>query len=125
SEIPNMKQIPNNLKSKTGVAIWTTPRGIFYRKDLVPFKITKWEDLWDPRLKNKVGVTFKLDSGNFLILAALLNGGNEYHINKGFEKIKQMKPNIHAIYDTDPQSIKLVQSGEIAVAAWGILPNVY
>lgn len=124
-QIPNLKQIPDDIKSETGVAIWLTPRGIFYRKDLVPFEITSWEDIWDPRLKDKVGVTFKLDTGNFLILAALLNGGDERHIDKGFEKVKQLKPNIHAIYDTDPESIRLVQSGEIAVAAWGILPNVY
>lgn len=124
-KIPNLAAIPANLKTDTGAAIWLSPRGIFYRKDLVPFKITRWEDLWDPRLKDKVGTSFTLDRGNFLILAALLNGGSEKDIDKGFAKIKSLKDNLHAVYKTDPESIKLLETGEIAVAGWGILPNVY
>jgi spermidine/putrescine-binding protein len=123
--IPNIAEIPASLRTPTGVAIWLSPRGIFYRKDLVPFEITKWQDLWDPRLKDKIGATFELDRGSFVIMAALLNGGNESNIGPGFEKLKALKPNIHAVYKTDPESIKLLETGEIAVAGWGILPNVY
>lgn len=125
ARIPNMNAVPKTIKTETGVAIWLSPRGIFYRKDLTPFKITRWEDLWDPRLKGKVGVTLTLDRGNFLVLAALLNGGSERNIDKGFEKMAALKDNLHAIYKTDPESIKLLETGEIAVAGWGILPNVY
>jgi putative spermidine/putrescine transport system substrate-binding protein len=123
--IPNVAQVPEKLRTETGVAIWLSPRGIFYRKDLVPFPIKRWEDLWDPRLKGKVGTTITLDRGNFLVLAALLNGGSEKAIDKGFEKMAALKDNLHAIYKTDPESIKLLETGEIAVAGWGILPNVY
>lgn len=125
SEFPNMKDVPDSLKSATSSAIWLSPRGIFYRKDLVPFEIKTWQDLWDPRLKGKVGVSFALDRGNFLVLAALLNKGSEKNIDPGFAKIAELKDNIHAIYKSDPESIKLLETGEIAVAAWGILPNVY
>lgn len=125
ARIANLNEIPVNLRSKTSVAIWLSPRGIFYRKDLVPFEINRWQDLWDPRLKDKVGVTFALDRGSFLIMAALLADGSESNIDPGFRKVKELKPNIHAVYNTDPESIKLLETGEIAVAAWGILPNVY
>lgn len=125
AEFPNMKDVPDTLKTATSSAIWLSPRGIFYRKDLVPFEIKTWQDLWDPRLKGKVGVSFALDRGNFLVLAALLNKGSEKNIDPGFAKIAEMKDNIHAIYKSDPESIKLLETGEIAVAAWGILPNVY
>lgn len=124
-KIPNLAAIPAKLKTETGAAIWLSPRGIFYRKDLVEFKITRWEDLWDSRLKGKVGTSFTLDRGNFLILAALLNGGSEKDIDKGFAKVSALKDNLHAVYKTDPESIKLLETGEIAVAGWGILPNVY
>jgi putative spermidine/putrescine transport system substrate-binding protein len=124
-KIPNLQELPASLKTETSAAIWLSPRGIFYRKDLVPFEITKWQDLWDPRLKGKVGVTFELDRGSFVIMAALLNGGSEKNIGPGFEKVKELKDNIHAVYKTDPESIKLLETGEISVAGWGILPNVY
>lgn len=125
AKIPSMKSIEPSLITPTGVAIWLSPRGIFYRKDLAPFEIKKWEDLWDPRLKGKLGTSFKLDRGSFLILAALLNGGSEKDIDKGFAKVKELKDNLHAVYKTDPESIKLLETKEIAVAGWGILPNVY
>jgi putative spermidine/putrescine transport system substrate-binding protein len=125
AKIPNLGALPATLKTETGVAIWLSPRGIFYRKDLVPFEITKWEDLWDPRLEGKVGTSFDLDRGNFLVMAALLNGGSEKNIDPGFAKMQALKTNLHAVYKTDPESIKLLETGEISVAGWGILPNVY
>lgn len=125
AKIPNMKSVEDSLITPTGVAIWLSPRGIFYRKDLAPFEVKTWEDLWDPRLKGKLGTSFKLDRGSFLIMAALLNGGDEKNIDKGFEKVKSLKENLHAVYNTDPESIKLLETEEIAVAGWGVLPNVY
>lgn len=124
-KIPQLDQMPKEFVKDTGVSIWLSPRGIFYRKDLVPFEPKGWKDLWDPRLKDKIGVTLVLDRGSFLIVAALLNGGNEHEIGKGFENMAKLKPNIHTVYTSDPESIKLLETGEVAVVAWGALPNVY
>lgn len=125
AKIPQIAKMPKEFVKETGVSIWLSPRGIFYRKDMVPFEIKTWQDLWDPRLKGKIGVTLALDRGSFLIVSALLNGGDERKIEAGFEKVKALRDNIHAVYSTDPESIKLLETGEIAVVAWGALPNVY
>lgn len=125
AKIPHLKEMPQNFVKETGVSIWLSPRGIFYRTDLAPFELKNWKDLWDPRLKDKIGVTLTLDRGSFLIVSALLNGGNEHKIEAGFENMKKLKPNIHTVYSTDPESIKLLETGEVAVVAWGALPNVY
>lgn len=124
-KIPQLKEMPTQFVRESGVSIWLSPRGIFYRKDLVPFEPKDWKDLWDPRLKGKIGVTLALDRGSFLIVSALLNGGDERKIEAGFENMKKLKPNIHTVYSTDPESIKLLETGEVAVVAWGALPNVY
>ncbi len=125
ARIPNLGAIPKTYVTPTAVAIWLSPRGIFYRKDLVPFEIKKWEDLWDPRLEGKVGTSFVLDTGNFLVMSALINGGSERNIDPGFAKAKALKPNLGLFYKTDPESIKFLEAGEISVAGWGVLPNVY
>ena len=125
AKIPHINEMPKEFVGDTGVSIWLSPRGIFYRKDLAPFELKTWKDLWDPRLKDKVGVTLALDRGSFLIVSALLNGGNERKIDAGFENMQKLKPNIHTVYSTDPESIKLLETGEVAVVAWGALPNVY
>jgi len=123
--IPTINRIPKELVMPHGVSIWVSLRGIFYRSDMVPFEIKKWEDLWDSRLKNKVATSVMLDKGSFLIMAALLAGGSENSIDPGFEKVKALKPNLILFYKTDSESIKFLQAGEAAVAAWGILPNVF
>ncbi len=123
--VPNMANLPKELITPYGVSIWVSLRGIFYRADMVPFEIKKWEDLWDPRLKGKVATSILLDKGNFLIMAALLAGGSENNIEPGFEKVKALKPNLVLFYKTDSESIKFLEAGEAAVAGWGILPNVY
>jgi putative spermidine/putrescine transport system substrate-binding protein len=125
AQIPNLKNVPDYLVTPAGTAIWISLRGIFYRADKVPFEIKAWEDLWDPRLKGLVSTSLVLDKGNFLIMAALLSGGNERDIDKGFERVKALKPNLALFYKTDSESIKFLQAGEAAVAGWGILPNVY
>lgn len=123
--VPNMASIPKELIMPHGVSIWVSLRGIFYRADMIPFEIKKWEDLWDSRLKGKAATSILLDKGNFLIMAALLAGGSENNIEPGFEKVKALKPNLVLFYKTDSESIKFLQAGEAAVAGWGILPNVY
>jgi putative spermidine/putrescine transport system substrate-binding protein len=123
--VPNMANIPKELVMPHGVSIWVSLRGIFYRADMVPFEIKKWEDLWDSRLKGKVATSILLDKGNFLIMAALLSGGSENNIEPGFEKVKALKPNLVLFYKTDSESIKFLQAGEAAAAGWGILPNIY
>ena len=123
--IPAINKVPKELVMPHGVSIWVSLRGIFYRSDMVPFEIKKWEDLWDSRLKSKVATSIMLDKGSFLIMAALLAGGSENNIDPGFEKVKALKPNLVLFYKTDSESIKFLQAGEAAVAAWGILPNVF
>ncbi len=124
-EIPNLKNVPDFLISPAGTAVWISLRGIFYRTDKVPFEIKKWEDLWDPRLKGLVATTLVLDKANFLIMAALINGGNEHEIDKGFLKVQALKPNLALFYKTDAESIKFLEAGEAGVAGWGGMPNVY
>jgi len=123
--ISSMNRIPKELVMPYGVSIWVSLRGIFYRSDMVPFEIKKWQDLWDPRLKNKVATSIMLDKGSFLIMAALLSGGSENNIDPGFEKVKALKPNLILFYKTDSESIKFLQAGEAAIAGWGVLPDVF
>lgn len=124
-QVPNIKQLPPGLVFKSGPTIWSSPRGIFYRVDKTPFAIKTWEDLWDPRLKGLVTVSIQQDKGAFLVIASLLAGGNEKNMDPGFKKLQALKPNIGAVYKGDAESMKFVESGEVAVSGWGILGVVY
>ena len=123
--IPNLKDIPAKLVYPAGPTIWSSPRGMFYRADRTPFPIKKWEDLWDPRLKGMITTSIDQDKGMFIIIAAMLAGGNEKNIGPGFEKLKALKPNLGVIYKADAEALKLVQAGEANVAGYGVLGVVY
>jgi len=123
--IPNLKLLPPGLYTKNTVVTVMSPRGIAYRKDLVPFEIKDWNDVWDPRLKKKVGMSFVIDTGSPLVLAALLAGGNEKNIEPGFKKLQALKPNIAGFFKTDNESVKYLESGEFAVIGYSILANFY
>ena len=123
--IPNLKVLPEGMAKKNSVSIVLSPRGIAYRKDLTPFPIKDWSDLWDNRLKNKVGMNFVIDTGTPLIMAALLNGGSEKNIEPGFKSMKALKPNLAGFFKTDSESVKFLESGEFAVIGYSVLANFY
>jgi putative spermidine/putrescine transport system substrate-binding protein len=123
--VPNLKALPKEMVGKHFVTLSQSPRGIAYRKDLVPFPIKDWSDLWDPRLKSKVGMSFVIDTGSPLVMAALINGGSEKNIEPGFAKMKALKPNLAGFFKTDSESVKFLESGEFAVIGYSILANFY
>lgn len=123
--VPNTAKIDPALVFSHGVTTWVSLRGIFYRKDLVPFEPKSWEDLWDPRLKGKIAApAATFDPGYFPTMAALLVGGNERNLGPGFKKLKELRPSVLTFYTNNVQSIRLLENGEVGLTAWGILPNV-
>jgi putative spermidine/putrescine transport system substrate-binding protein len=126
SEIPNVANVPENIVYSHGVAAWISMRGIAYRADMVPFGIKSWQDLWDPRLKGKLGVpdaTF--DTGAFPIVTALLAGSNERDIGPGLERIAELKDSIVTFYTSNDQAVQLLESGEVGALAYIPFPNFY
>jgi putative spermidine/putrescine transport system substrate-binding protein len=88
--------------------------GILYRTDLAPFEITSWNDLWDARLKNKVGVTSpKLAGGAFLLMMNRLANGTEADVSPGIAKVKTLGQNLLTIEDTEAKQLQLITSGEV------------
>ncbi|MCC7346357.1 MAG: extracellular solute-binding protein [Variibacter sp.] len=123
--IPNAKDVPEALRFSHGITAWVSQRGIFYRKDLVPFEPKTWQDLWDPRLKGKMaGPAASFDPGYFPLMASVINGGSERNLDPGFAKLKELRGSFVAFYTNNVQSIRMLEAGEVSLVAWGILPNV-
>lgn len=125
AQLPNLAELPAEFFKKHYVMTSQSPRGIIYRKDLVPFEIKDWKDLWDPRLKGKIGVSYVIDTASTLVMASLVGGGDEKHIDVGFERMRALKPNIAGIFRSDQEAIKFLESGEFGVLGFAILTNFY
>lgn len=121
---PSLAGLPKKAVHDKYVDVMNILFGFVYRKDLAPFAPAKWDDLLDPRLKGLVASPNAMFAGGrWLIMASLINGGNEHNINPGFDFLTRLKPNIVSFIATDGESVKVVQSGEAAVLAFGLLSD--
>jgi putative spermidine/putrescine transport system substrate-binding protein len=115
AKIPNSKDLAKEaLRSDHHLGTWAYVYTIAYRPDQVQGGITKWADLWEPRLKGKVGMP-DFDPSHIITISALLEGGNEKSWEKGQERLKRIKPNIAAFFATDARSQDLMKTGEAPV----------
>jgi putative spermidine/putrescine transport system substrate-binding protein len=121
---PGLSVLPPKFVHKNYLEVMNILFGLIYRKDMAPFELTKWDDLADPRLKGKLGVpTAQFAGGRWLIMAALASGGSENNLEPGMAYLRKIKPNVLSFYSTDGESVKVIQSGEVAVAGFGILSD--
>ena len=101
---------------------YTVPYGagvqtIVYDPQTVNREFTGYEDLWDPSLKDSVGV---IDSGRVIngmalkVLGESYNTGDLEAIRRAGEKLRELAPNIRLIKDDNLQDDLL--SGEIGAA---------
>jgi putative spermidine/putrescine transport system substrate-binding protein len=115
AKIPNSKDLAKEaLRSDYHIGTWAYVYTIAYRPDQVQGEVTKWADLWEPRLKGKVGMP-DFDPSHIITISALLEGGNEKTWEKGQERLKRIKPNIAAFFATDARSQDLMKTGEAPV----------
>jgi spermidine/putrescine-binding protein len=116
SSMDNLKDVIPGAKSPYYLAAYYYPLSIIYRPDMVPQPITSWQDLWKPEFRNKLGVpNMSMFQGRMLLVAAVLNGGNEQEVTPGFEALKRLKPNVVMFYGSDAQARQALAQGEISV----------
>lgn len=88
--------------------------GIIWRKDLVPFEITSWHDLWRPELRNRISVQNMptLGAALSLIVAAIVNGGDQRNLEPGWKALKALKPNIREFYAVTSNALTSLVAGD-------------
>jgi putative spermidine/putrescine transport system substrate-binding protein len=120
AEIPNLDQIKPMAvrKDKDGnhmfAGMWLYPYGFAYRTDKIKDDVKCWKDLWDPKFRNKVGVSSpKYMNGYFLLMANKMAGGTEADVRPGVDLIKKMGQNLVATIDDSASQQRLLAQGEV------------
>lgn len=114
--------IPDAFKGDYAVGLYATAYALAVRTDMVKEPIASWKDLWSPALKGKV-ILPAFDPSAIIIASARLEGGDEFAWEKGWERLRALKPNVAAFYATGVQSIEMMRRGEAAVGLMNS-PNV-
>ncbi len=119
-EIPNLSALPDTgiRRDASGApmfaGMWLYPYGIAYRTDKVKGDLKCWKDLWQPALKNKVGVSSpKYMNGDFLLMANKIAGGTESDVGPGLSMVKSLGQNLVAVADDSATQQRLLAEGEV------------
>lgn len=120
SLIPNFEHLYPIARGTHGVATTITAVAVVYNTEKITRPVTTWNDLWDPAFKGHVAIEqLPADYGmDTLLMAARLAGGSEHDIDPGFKKLKELKPNLGAIYTNSSQCQQLFLQGGIWIAPW-------
>jgi spermidine/putrescine transport system permease protein len=111
---PRFVGLPFDPENRYSVPYGWGTSGIGYRRDLLGRDATSWEDLWDPALRDRVGMLNDMRE-NFA--AALkregrsLNTTDEAEIERAAEALAEQKPLVRT-YDSDTFQDNLL-SGEV------------
>ncbi|MES5487186.1 extracellular solute-binding protein [Bradyrhizobium sp. INPA03-11B] len=122
--VPHIVDIPRNLLVKDSAGnIINIPRTLtalfwFCREDIVPFPITRLDDLLDPRLKGKI--CFPALTSNSclqLVSLALHKGGDEKNMEPAWDFVKALarSGNIGCVARTCADTIQSLTSGETCI----------
>jgi putative spermidine/putrescine transport system substrate-binding protein len=108
--------MPGAEVSPGHLGVFTYVYTLGYRSDLIPKGMTfsSWKDLWDPRLKNMVGMP-DFDPSHIVAVASILEGGSPEQWEKGQDRLKALKPNVKAYFNSDAVGQNLIASGETPV----------
>lgn len=124
-EIPNLSKIQPALLAPykvdggyAGAPVHWKIVGILWRKDLVPFEITYWQDLWRPELRNRVSVQNMptLGASVLLIISSLINGGDQKNLEPGWKALKALRPNIREFYAITSNALTSLVAGDTWVS---------
>jgi spermidine/putrescine transport system substrate-binding protein len=137
TKIPNLKYIdprfmdlPFDPKNEYSIPYFWGTVGILYNIDILgDKKITSWNDLWDPELKNQI---LLIDGAREVMGMGLnslhysLNDKNKDHLVEAKEKLDRLTPNIKAIVgdeirmlmENDEAGIGVVWSGTAQELMW-------
>ncbi len=116
----HFKNLLPAFQGEWGPAISMQVIGIGYNPKRVTTPPTKWDDLWNPAYKGRVGLT-ALNSTlgmAFMVDLARTRGGGESDIEPAFKALKQLLPNVGAISANLGAHATLFQQEQIDIAPY-------
>lgn len=122
SKIPSLGEMYPLAVDEDGywVAELVSMTGIAYNTEHVKTPPTSWQELWDTQYEGRVAISNVSGTAGYQFLAqmARIHGGSETDIDPGFEALKDLKPNLAAIYNTPDEMSRLLSSGEAWLGPW-------
>jgi putative spermidine/putrescine transport system substrate-binding protein len=89
---------------------------LIYRTDRITEPVTSWKDLLNPAFAGEVMFSSPaILSAQPQVMMARAYGGDEKNMDPGWEALKQLAPNLAAVYRSDAETYNLIASGEASI----------
>ncbi len=119
-EMKNLYDVARTISKGYGPAVSFDPLTLVYNKKRVTPAPDSWNVMWDAKYKDKVAVSHASeDKGMFLLLLeSYFNGGSEKNVDPGFQKIKELAPNVGAWLTLSAQYVPYLEREEVWLAPY-------
>lgn len=121
-KVPVMNEIPESLQIKyedkvIGLGLYAiTVTPVVWRSDIITEPIDEWADLLKPEYKGKIAISYMaLGTGSALVDTALIWGGDEKNVEPGWTKLKELAPQIGAVWTTEAENLSFLSSGDYPI----------
>ncbi|NLY88226.1 MAG: ABC transporter substrate-binding protein [Firmicutes bacterium] len=124
-KIPNSKYIPEGFRiaNNYGLGVFMYETVIAYNPNYIKEEPTSWNELWDPKYRNKVAMQPVEWGGGYMFipLCSMLAGGDQYNLEPAWQKLRELKPNVLTFASNMADLAQLMQDGSV----WLAVANPY
>ncbi|WP_127520036.1 extracellular solute-binding protein [Mesorhizobium sp. Z1-4] len=116
--VPNMEKVIEKFRrpDNRGVGYQMSGIGILYNKDAVKEPPTSWSAMWSEEYRGRVTM-FDYDT-RMMVVASMLNGGDERNMDPGFQTWSDNAENLKALVDSNDALKNLLVAGDAWIAPW-------
>lgn len=121
AEIPNLANLSELAVYADGDSIYYAGMygyvlELIYRTDMISEPVTAWKDLLKPEFAGEVMFSSPaILSAQSQVMMARAFGGDERNMEPGWTALKELAPNLSAVYRSDAETYNLIASGEAAI----------
>jgi len=117
-KMPNFKDlwpVARTLTGGYGPVVAFDHLGLLYNKNKVKPAPDSWSVFWDSQYKGKIAISHPSEYKGLyiLLIAAKLNGGDQYSIEKGFDLIGKLIPNVGSWITSSAHYVPYLEREEV------------
>jgi putative spermidine/putrescine transport system substrate-binding protein len=118
SRMPNAAAIdPKFRVQDVGIGFLTYITTLVYNKELVKEPPKSWADLWDPKYRGKIAIPPAGHGSSYQLamMAAKLNGGDQFNMDPAWPALEKLKPNVAYMEVNTAILAELLKNGDVHV----------
>ena len=117
-KMPNAKDINAKFRVQdVGIGFFTYITTLVYNKEIVKEAPKSWKDLWDPKYKGKIAIPPAGHGSSYQLamMAARLNGGDQFNMDPAWPALEKLKPNVAYMETNTAVLAELLKNGDVHV----------